>query len=340
MKNLTKKITVKKQHSSKTNRTKLKRAFFTIALGFLTIIVIIHPEFVSDGIKNGINCSVNILIPSMFFLVFLSVAIARCGVSEKIKKCLEKPTKFLFYLPECTAPVIFLSLFGGYPVGAVGAAELYDKNEITEEQLNRMMLFCVNSGPAFIVSALGKTLLGSTKIGARLFLAQIILSILIGIVSGIVARIKKIKFYSKNKVFQEVDFNFGTVFVDSCKGACIVLANICAPVILFFGIISLLENSGFVNYFSVILENFEIPSWASKILLVSLMEMTQGCTIAANSNAPFWMFSWILGFGGLCAHTQILASLKGRSFNYSKFAAFRIINGIITALFTARMTWR
>lgn len=336
MKNLTRVVTVE-CHSSKTKRANLKRMFFAIALGFLAITVIIYPEFASDGIKNGINCSMNILIPSMFFLVFVSVAIAQCGVSEKIKKRLEKTTKFLFYLPGSTAPIIFLSLFGGYPVGAVGTAKLYDKNEITEEQLNRMMLFCVNSGPAFIVSALGKTLLGSIRIGSWLFIIQIISSILIGITSGIIARIKKIKFYSKIEVLQEVDFDFSIVFVNSCKGTCLVLANICSPVILFFGITSILENSGFVNYFSVILKNFGISSHISKILFISLIEMTQGCIVAANSSAPLWIFSWILGFGGICAHTQILASLKGRSFNYLKFAAFRIINGIITALITAHI---
>lgn len=336
MKNLTRVVTVE-CHSSKTKRANLKRMFFAIALGFLAITVIIYPEFASDGIKNGINCSMNILIPSMFFLVFVSVAIAQCGVSEKIKKRLEKTTKFLFYLPGSTAPIIFLSLFGGYPVGAVGTAKLYDKNEITEEQLNRMMLFCVNSGPAFIISALGKTLLGSVRAGSWLFLVQIISSILIGITSGIIARIKKIKFYSKIEIFQEIDFDFSTVFVNSCKGACLVLVNICFPVILFFGITSILENSGFVNYFSMILKNFGISSQTSKVLFISLTEMTQGCIVAANSSAPLWMLSWILGFGGLCAHTQILASLKGRPFNYLKFAALRIINGIITALITVHI---
>lgn len=336
MKNLTR-VFVAECRPSKNKRANLKRIFFAIAIIFLAITVIIHPEFASDGIRKGISCSVNILIPSMFFLVFISVATTQCGISEKAKKHLEKVTEFLFYLPGSTAPIIFLSLFGGYPVGAVGTAKLYDKNEITEEQLNRMMLFCVNSGPAFIVSALGKTLLGSVRTGSWLFLVQIISSIFIGILSGILARIKKIKFYSKTIALKEVDFNFGTVFVDSCKGACLVLANICAPVILFFGITSILENSGLINCFSVILKNFGISSQISKVLFISLIEMTQGCIVAANAGAPLWMFSWILGFGGLCAHTQILASLKGRSFNYLKFAAFRIVNGIITALITAHI---
>ena len=44
-----------------------------------------------------------------------------------------------------------------------------------------MLRFCVNAGPAFIISAVGAGMMGSVRMGAVLFAAHILASLLLGI---------------------------------------------------------------------------------------------------------------------------------------------------------------
>ena len=44
-----------------------------------------------------------------------------------------------------------------------------------------MLRFCVNAGPAFIISAVGAGMLGSVRMGVVLFAAHILASVLVGI---------------------------------------------------------------------------------------------------------------------------------------------------------------
>ena len=63
--------------------------------------------------------------------------------------------------------------------------------------------------------------------------------------------------------------------------------------------------------------------------------MTQSCiTCAKNTSTPYFIYSWIIGFGGICAHTQIIAQLKSCPFKYGKFLIMRIANGTLTAVVT------
>lgn len=310
---------------SKNKFMTIKTLLLVVIAAVLSVIVIIHSEFASKGIKHGIDYCTGVLIPSMFFLVFISTAIIKSEICNKTKIIFDKVTKFLFYLPGTTAPTILLSFIAGYPVSAAGIRELYRKNEINSEQLNRMMLFCVNLGPAFIISTLGKSMLKNTKTGLILFIIQITSSMLIGIISGIIARIKKTEFYYKNSDFKSVNFSFGSLLVESCEGTCKTLINMCTPVILFFGIVSIFENLNTIDYLAENLVRLGLDHGTATSLVVSLLEMTQGCMIAASHKTPLWVFSFALSFGGFCAHTQVISELKNTPFKYSKFLLCRLI---------------
>ena len=186
-------VKIKTKHIKKNSKHVVLSTAITVYLTML----IIYPKSVSSGIKNGINCCLDVLIPSMFPFMVAASMVSLSGIEEKSKFIFGKISKFLFYLPAQAVPTIIMSLFGGYPVGAYCVKSLYKNGAINSEQLNRMMCFCVNFGPAFIISALGQMLLNNHKLGIILFLIQVFSSALIGIILGIIARIKNINFYDK-----------------------------------------------------------------------------------------------------------------------------------------------
>ena len=312
-----------------------KHALLLIAVTFYLVMLILYPKSVSSGIKSGIDCCLDILIPSMFPFMVAAAVVTLSGIDEKFKSIFGRASKILFYLPSCTVPAIIMSLFGGYPIGAYCVKSLYKNKLINSEQMNRMMCFCVNFGPAFIISALGQMLLNNHKLGIILFLIQVFSSVLIGVTLGILARINKICFYDKKTYFKKSSFYFSEILISACNSASKSLLGVCCLVTLFFGIISVINELGIINYISFFLLKINIPEEISSTLILSVMEMTQSCILGAKNPAtPYPIYSWIIGFGGLCAHMQIISQLKGCPFKYVRFLTSRIINGAFTAAIT------
>ncbi len=312
---------------------KLTKKFFLILITIsICGWIMVYPEVSSESIKQGIKCCVNILIPSLFPFMFMATFIVQSQILSNPGKLISKLTKFLFYLPECTAPVIVLGLLGGYPVGARGVKTLFDKNKINTEQLNRMMYFCVNAGPGFLVSLVGSLLLRNKFLGIAILISQIISAVLIGIFCGIYSRGKNFPLYSINESNTYLETNIADSLVESTSVVCSSMAEMCVLVIAFTFLNSIINNSGIFDFvFNNIkfLENFK-----SEIIATSnaLFEVTSGCIKSLNSKFGFMIIAFAVGHGGMCTHMQIASILKNCNFNFRKFCLFRFLNATISLL--------
>ena len=92
---------------------------------FFGIMLIVYRQSVSEGIRNGLSVSAEILIPSLFpFLVF-SVFASQVGFSYRSESVFRFVTEKIFHLPQSCFSVILFGFIGGYPVGARLCRELY-----------------------------------------------------------------------------------------------------------------------------------------------------------------------------------------------------------------------
>ena len=311
----------------------LKNSLPLIIMIFILVGIITNISVASLGAHKGISYCVNVLIPSLFIFMILTSFVVNSGIAQNLSKILNPITKFLFYLPGCTAPVIILSLIGGYPVGARGAKSLYESKEINIEQLNRLMTFSVNAGPAFIIEIVGNILLKNYKLGYLIFIVQIILSLSIGIISGIIARKKNLNFYfSKNK-YKNHKLNVSDSLIKSCSETSKSIIIMSALIVVFYTLIEILNYSlltkTVLNHFFD--SNDSINSF--RAIFISIFEMTSGCNEVVFKNAPTGIIFFAVGFGGICAHLQIKSIFEKDDFRFIKFTAYRLLNGILTALF-------
>lgn len=313
---------------------KLKSAFTLIITALFTIKIIQMPGAASKGAAQGISFCLEMLIPSLFIFMFLAAFIVNSGISRKLQKALSPITKFLFYLPGCTAPVIILSLIGGYPVGARGAKTLFLKKEINEEQLNRLMCFSVNAGPAFIINIVGKILTKNYLFGQILFFTQILFSFFICLMCGLISKIKKRKFYEKNYSDNNKNTPFSDSLILSCEETSKTMVNMCSLVILFCTAIEIIQNLNIYNALINQLNLINISPNLSEPIIASVLEITSGCYKATKLKAPLTIIAFAVGYGGICAHLQIKQILSGTNFNYLKFCTVRFFNGIATAFVT------
>ncbi len=235
-------------------------------------------------------------------------------------------------MPGYTFPTILMSIIGGYSVGAYCVNELYKEKKIDSKQVNRLMSFCVNAGPGFIITTLGNTILKNQKIGVWLFLIQVFSSLIIALISAVNERINKNNIYSGKETNSNYNFSISELFIDSCQYACESIIIICAVIVAFFAITSIINNFWAIEFLiNNLLPNQLIINYL-KVFFAGFLEITQGCLKSAELKAPLWLISWIIGFGGICGHMQVISALSKTKFSHKKFFCYRVLNGIISVL--------
>lgn len=313
---------------------KLKVLILFLCVAFLCTSILIFSSASADGVTKGLIFSSEILIPSLFPFMVLSTFVVKSSLSFKLGKIIGGLTRSLFKLPGSTGATIFLSLIGGYPTGAQGIKNLVSKNEITPSQARRMLCFAVGAGPAFVINVVGSEFLGSLQVGIILFASQVISSILIGISLGLFSQ-KNIK----NKLCQMKKkdnsvLNISSALVESCYDSTISTINMCAFVVIFSAIISIMNNCGISSFISNCFLKFGIPENISKAILPSILEVTSGCLEGAKYSVPIEFIAFAISFAGVCVHFQISSTLKDFAFSKSIFTLFRIIHGLLSAMLT------
>lgn len=269
--------------------------------------VLIFPAEVIETGKNALELSLFRVIPSLFpFFVLQSMAFAT-GLSQWLSKTVGKIFCVLFKIPDAS-PYI-LGILGGYPVGFKSVISLYKENKVDKKTAERMLGFCNNAGPAFIIGFVGVTILGDKNLGYILVLGHFISSVIIGILTSLKA--KKPKIANKNiKLNQSLTEKFISA-VNIGFSSCLAISGY----IIFFSVISQLLNLfGAFNTLSVwlmpILKLCGMTETTIKALLIGLAEMTTGLNHLNIGDISMQMkliiSSILLAFGGMSIHFQSL----------------------------------
>ncbi len=288
-------------------------AFFTAAL------VLKFPSEAGEGIVSGINLCLYTLIPSLYPFMLISNFCAEAGILPGDNKVVDFIMKKLFALPGKCAAVILFSLVGGLPVGVKMAQTLFQKGMITEKQGKRLMLFCVNPGPAFVISYVGNSLYKSEKTGLILYVSIIISSLILGVLSRFIFPNEAV-----SKISESVHYeSCGTALKNSVTKSSRNLFEISSWVIAFCCVLVLVEK---------IISN-------QGMLFISrcLLEITTGCKNAASAlSVP--AVAGVIGFSGVCAHFQLWTSFTSVNLSYKYFLVTRIVNGALSILICKVLT--
>lgn len=312
---------------------KIKAIFLIFFVLIFLSALLLFPSESSEGVKNGLNYSATLLIPSLFPFMVLSSFAIRSGFSEIAGKLFSKITKFLFGLPSVCSATIILSLVGGFPVGAKCIRLLYDEKKISLVQAQRMMLFCVCSGPAFLITAIGAIMLKNITAGIILYISQIVSCIILGIVSRFIYRKENTKLIS-SEVKSKPKINILSAFIMSSSDGAKSITEMTALVVIFSLFINVAEKSGIISLLSDVFSSIGISSRFADLIIPTVLEVTGACSKICDGGLPLWFLSLAVGFGGLCVHLQIFDILHGVNIKKSHFFIFRIINAILSSFLT------
>lgn len=269
------------------------------------------PREMTDGVRQGLTLCGTAVIPSLFPFLALCTFFVRSGLCAAAGDKLARVTHRLLRLPPAAAGAVLLGLCGGYPVGARMTAQLLEAGCVTRSQAQRMCLFCVAAGPAFVTGTVGASMLGSRAAGWALFGALTLANLTIGVL---------LRFTDEEPspiISPAPRQPFARCFCEAVADAGSSMLPICAWVLLFSGICTVLEK---------LPESVAVP-------LICVLEVTNGCKTGAAYGLSLPVLAAILGFGGFAVHCQILPDVTACGVKLSRFWAFRAVCGALAAVY-------
>lgn len=277
---------------------------------FLCSLVLIFPNLSAAGARDGILLCGEVIIPSLFPFCVLSLFCQKSGLISFISKIFSPISKTFFHLSGEEFCIFLMSFFAGYPVGMRMIKEMYDNGSISLQRARKMALYCVNAGPAFIVSAIGGGMLCDRTLGKYLLMSQAFATLLLCFF---------IEFKSKadNTPHSGNNLSFCDAFVESTADGAKSVFSICGWVILFSAFLSVVNCGIF-------------PTFIIKALKYT-MEVTTG---AASAKGNILIISALLSFCGFSVHCQIYSVGKGCAPKYGVFLICRTIHAIISVCVT------
>lgn len=278
--------------------------------------MIINISYIANSVTKSIDICLSVLIPSLFIFLVISDLLIKTKALNIITKPFGKLFGFLFKVDSSFGPLIISSLLCGYPVGAKLIKDLTESKQISEQTASRLLCFCVNAGPAFLIGSVAAPLFGSNVFGFILLISHFIAFLIVGILSGINKK-KEICSLSSNR------YSFDEALVLSVNSGIKSMAMICGFVIIFFAILTLLFETTALK---------SICSPFLNAVISGLLEVSSGVEACKKLplNIAFPLVSGITAFGGICVHLQIRALTKSANISMKPFLIWRFVYATIS----------
>lgn len=320
------------------SRQGVRDLFLGLGLLCATLALMFWPQEAMEAAREGLMLCYNVILPSLFPFFVLSALVVDLGLAGYIGRALEGLMRPLFRVPGACASAFALGFVGGYPVGARTALSLYEKGMCTKTEAERLLAFCNNSGPAFILGVVGAGVFASSRVGLLLYLAHAAASVCVGLL---------FRFYGRERGGRErrASPTFGAeritaAFTGAVKNSFLSTLNICAFVVFFTVVIKLLFLSGLLpglaGALGAILSPLGLSTrWAER-LLTGLIELTSGVwtlTGAGTMSGKLSMAAFLLGWAGLSVHCQVLSFLGGSGLSVKTYIGGKLLHGGLSALF-------
>ena len=263
----------------------------------LMVLMVINVEAISIGVSKGITICMTNVVPSLLVFMIMSDIVINLNTNSKIK-------------PKWKA--FMLGSICGFPVGSHICDNLYSNGEISEKESKVLSVACNNASPAFVIGAIGNSMLGDKKLGILIYLAEIMSSAIF------VMRIKNVSNFKDIEKEQSLI----KILTESIEKTVAAIFRISIIICFFSGILELVSRHTNNSVYLIASSLLEISNGA--IAGSALFEKSPVFSIA--------FLAFTCGFGGLCAHMQIITAQKSIKVRYLSVLFQKLIQGLLTCV--------
>lgn len=299
----------------KMKRQRLKLLSLLAAAG----IYMAESTAVQRSVREALSLCAFTVIPALLPFLVISDLLIACGFGQWAGKWLGSGMERLFALPGCAGSAVVLGLTGGYPVGAAAAAELYREELLSREEASRLLAFCNNSNPVFLVTVLGRGIFGSGRVGMWLWLIHVVSALL----TGMLFRAGGGRRRSSRLPGGVSTVSLGSAVVEAVRGSAWKCVGIC----------------GFVTVFYVLSRPLAALGGAAGALLTGLTELFSLTPLLGRDGKSFVIAAACAGFGGVSVLCQTASVLEGGGLSMRWCVTGKMVQGMLSALL-AGLVWQ
>lgn len=307
----------------------MMKKFYSFLVVFFLILLLLfiftNSVLVNEVISFSYDIFINSVFPSLFPMFLISSLLVAMGIPKVLGSLFAIGMQKLFKVKGISSFIIFMSMLTGFPSSAKYIAELLDKNLITIEDAKKVLLFSFFSNPLFIINTVGILFLNNKTYGFLILLAHILANFILGIILRNYLKKEDNTVYSIKDSLKEMvnNINNSNVFAilfTTIKNSLGLLLSIFGTITFFL----ILTNFVTLPFFSLTL----------KAMVAGVLEMTSGLKYVSmldySLKVKAYLSVFLISFGGLSIHTQIMSILSKYKIPYLPFLLSRIFHAIIS----------
>ena len=283
--------------------------------------------------REGLQLCTELILPSLFPFFVVSGLLSKLGFPQWLGGKIEPAAKKLFGVSGAGASALVIGLCGGYPMGASYLAEMLHTGQIGAEECSRLLAFCNNTGPAFLIGAVGGGVFGEPRIGLLLYAVHILSAFLTGLLLR--SRTAGVDFLPAK---EDTLMPFSEAFSSSVLQAVEALLGVCAFVVCFTVFTGLLRANGWIAALeSLLFERFSVDKAALRAVMSGFFELGGGVAeLRGQPITPLYpaLASAVVGWGGLSVHFQTLSLFSSDNIKSAPHTAGRLLSGLFGFILT------
>ncbi len=292
---------------------KLKKILTIFCLFSLIFILFKYNYLLKPSVINSLTLWINKVFPSLFIMFIINDIIINTNILNALDSKISPLFNKIFNTSGNTFSLFILSIISGSPTNAYIINESFKKGQITKETCEKLMTYTYFSNPLFLYNIL----MGSfnKSITIKIIVLHYLANIIIGFLERGKVKEKKINITTKaNK--ENILLLIPKSIAKSINTLLMILGCITFYMIISNIIIKILP---FNNTLTVVFKG--------------LLEITQGLNIINTINGKSIIKEiiaiFLISFGGLSIHTQVLSLINDKNL-YKHYFLGRIYQALIS----------
>lgn len=281
------------------------------------IMLMLFPTAAKNAVISGLESCGKVIIPSLFPFFVVVNLLSESGLIGSFSR----------RFGSFRSAAFIIGITGGYPIGADFIASARKRGEISSEAASKLMVFCNNSGPAFIIGALGTGVFSSAYAGILLYASHILAALIYG---RLFCRVD-----CADSTADEKSLDFSRAFTVSIKKAVNSVLNICGFVLAFSVLISLLDSQGLLFILGGELSRiFHTELHFNTALMAGIFELGNSISAMQGLAATplnLALAAFVVGWGGISVHFQTFSVIADTDIKTARY----IIGRFLIAIFGA-----
>lgn len=294
----------------------------------LAALIFSSPQVLA-GARDALSLCASLILPSLFPFFVLSILLGKLGLPQRLGRRLAPLAAKLFGVSGAGVSALLMGLTGGYPLGAASVADMVESGLIDTDEAGRLLGFCNNSGPAFLIGAVGAGVFASPAAGLLLYVSHALAALLTGLLLRGSGRGKH------NSVYIVNDISFYVAFPVAVREAVSATLSVCGFVVCFSVLLGMLDARGLLTLSAARAAALTgLETQAARALLAGFFELGGG--VGALRGLPLTpghlaLAAALVGWGGLSVHCQTAAALCDCDVSLRRHALGRLLSALLSA---------